>query len=138
MMWDKRLYFASKGRRAEDFFALKNLTALARFEPENLGTKGQHATSRPPKLLAFDCNYMYCVFYNITQWDVLNQYLSIWTRIINFLIFQALRIVLQCVESHANRYGRYIIPLLSISADFYVRVFVRIFSGPAMCKRTSR
>lgn len=60
------------------------------------------------------------------------------THIINCLIFQALRIVLQCVESHANRYGRYIVPLLSISADFYVRVFVRIFSGPAMCKRTTR
>jgi hypothetical protein len=32
-----------------NFFALKNLTASARFEPANLGTKGQHATSRPPK-----------------------------------------------------------------------------------------
>jgi len=31
------------------FFALKNPTASARFEPANLGTKGQHATSRPPK-----------------------------------------------------------------------------------------
>ena len=31
------------------FFALKNPTALAGFEPVNLGTKGQHATSRPPK-----------------------------------------------------------------------------------------
>ena len=31
------------------FFALKNPTALAGFEPANLGTKGQHATSRPPK-----------------------------------------------------------------------------------------
>jgi hypothetical protein len=51
---------------------------------------------------------------------------------------QALRIVLQCIESHANRYGRYIVPLLSISADFYVRVFVRLFSGPATCKRTTR
>jgi len=60
------------------------------------------------------------------------------TQVVNCLIFQALRIVLQCVESHANRYGRYIVPLLSISADFYVRVFVRIFSGPAMCKRTTR
>lgn len=60
------------------------------------------------------------------------------TQILNSLIFQALRIVLQCVESHANRYGRYVVPLLSISADFYVRVFVRIFSGPAMCKRTTR
>jgi hypothetical protein len=30
-------------------FALKNPTASAGFEPANLGTKGQHATSRPPK-----------------------------------------------------------------------------------------
>ena len=30
---------------------LKNPTASARFEPANLGTKGQHATSRPPKPL---------------------------------------------------------------------------------------
>ena len=48
---DWRLYFPSEGRRAEDFFALKNLTASAEFEPANLGTKGQHATSRPPKPL---------------------------------------------------------------------------------------
>ena len=49
--WDRRLYFPSEGRRAEDFFVLKNPTASARFEPANLGTKGQHATSRPPKPL---------------------------------------------------------------------------------------
>ena len=41
--WDKRC--------AEDSFTLKNPTALARFEPANLGTKGQHATSRPLKPL---------------------------------------------------------------------------------------
>ena len=35
------------------FFALKNPTASAGFEPANLGTKGQHATSRPPKTLMF-------------------------------------------------------------------------------------
>ena len=33
------------------FFALKNPTASAGYEPANLGTKGQHATSRPPKPL---------------------------------------------------------------------------------------
>jgi hypothetical protein len=33
------------------FFALKNPTASARFEPSNLGTKGQYAISRPLKLL---------------------------------------------------------------------------------------
>ena len=31
------------------FSALKNPTASAGFEPTNLGTKSQHATSRPPK-----------------------------------------------------------------------------------------
>ena len=41
----------SEGRRAEDFSALKNPTASVGFEPVNLGTKGQHATSRPPKPL---------------------------------------------------------------------------------------
>ena len=46
---DRRFYFPSEGRRAEDFFALKNPTASAGFEPANLGTKGQYATSRPPK-----------------------------------------------------------------------------------------
>ena len=49
--WDKRLYFPSEGRRAEDLIALKNPTASAGFEPANLDTKGQHATSRPPKPL---------------------------------------------------------------------------------------
>ena len=51
--WDKRLYFPPEGRRAEDFFALKNPTASARFEHANVGTKGQHATSRPPKPLTY-------------------------------------------------------------------------------------
>ena len=49
--WDKRLYFPSEGRPAENFFALKNSKASAGFEPTILGTKGHHATSRPPKLL---------------------------------------------------------------------------------------
>ena len=35
------------------FFALKNPTASAGFEPANLGTKGQHAASRPPKPLRY-------------------------------------------------------------------------------------
>jgi hypothetical protein len=35
----------------EDFFALKNLMASAGFELANLGTKGQHATPRPPEPL---------------------------------------------------------------------------------------
>ena len=34
--WDKRLYLPSEGRRAEDFFALKNPTVSAGFEPAKL------------------------------------------------------------------------------------------------------
>lgn len=49
----------------------------------------------------------------------------------------ALRIMLQCIESHANRYSRYIVPLLSISADFYIRVFVKVYSGAIHCKKTT-
>jgi hypothetical protein len=47
-----QLYFSSEGRRAEDFFALKNPTVSAGFEPANLGSKGQQATCRPPKPLS--------------------------------------------------------------------------------------
>jgi len=47
--WNRRLYFPSEGRRAEDFFRLKNPTASAWCVPAKLGTKGQHDTSRPPK-----------------------------------------------------------------------------------------
>jgi hypothetical protein len=42
MTWDRRLYFPSEGRRAGDFFALKNPTASAGFEPTNLGSSGLH------------------------------------------------------------------------------------------------
>ncbi|XP_042884533.1 probable tRNA (guanine(26)-N(2))-dimethyltransferase isoform X2 [Penaeus japonicus] len=48
----------------------------------------------------------------------------------------ALRIVLQCIESHANRYGRHIKPLLSMSADFYVRVVVQVFTSQYKCKES--
>ena len=40
--------------------ALKNPTASARFEPANLCTKGQHATSRPPKPLTELVKVTYC------------------------------------------------------------------------------
>ena len=38
MTWDKRLYFPSEGRIAEESFALKNPTASAGFEPANCET----------------------------------------------------------------------------------------------------
>ncbi|XP_058824535.1 tRNA (guanine(26)-N(2))-dimethyltransferase [Topomyia yanbarensis] len=49
----------------------------------------------------------------------------------------ALRILLRCIETTATRYGRYMVPLLSISADFYIRVFVRIFTSQYACKKSS-
>merc|ERR1719309_1142249 len=48
-----------------------------------------------------------------------------------------IRIVLQSLESHANRHGRYIEPLISLSIDFYVRVFVRVRTGQAACKSST-
>jgi hypothetical protein len=49
--------------RRKEFFALKNPTASATFEPANLGTKGQHATSRPPKPVSTQYN----IVNNITK-----------------------------------------------------------------------
>ena len=46
----------------------------------------------------------------------------------------ALRIILKSIESHANRYGRYIVPLLSLSVDFYFRLFLKVYTGPNKVK----
>ncbi|XP_043812998.1 probable tRNA (guanine(26)-N(2))-dimethyltransferase 2 isoform X2 [Manihot esculenta] len=48
----------------------------------------------------------------------------------------ALRILLASIESHANRYKRYIVPVLSVQIDFYVRVFVRIYTSASAMKNT--
>ncbi|KAL8193455.1 hypothetical protein R6Q57_026590 [Mikania cordata] len=48
----------------------------------------------------------------------------------------ALRVLLACIESHANRYKRYIVPVLSVQMDFYVRVFVRIYTSAGNMKNT--
>ncbi|XP_044514381.1 tRNA (guanine(26)-N(2))-dimethyltransferase isoform X2 [Gracilinanus agilis] len=50
----------------------------------------------------------------------------------------ALRIVLHSLDLRANCYQRYIVPLLSISADFYIRVFVRVYTGQAKVKASAR
>ncbi|XP_013418215.1 tRNA (guanine(26)-N(2))-dimethyltransferase [Lingula anatina] len=49
----------------------------------------------------------------------------------------ALRIVLQSIQSHASRYSRYIIPLLAVSVDFYVRIFVLVYTGAQKMKRSA-
>lgn len=49
----------------------------------------------------------------------------------------ALRIILKSLESHATVYGRYIKPLLSVSVDFYVRLFIQVFTQPAETKMSA-
>lgn len=48
----------------------------------------------------------------------------------------ALRILLQSINSHAVRYSKYIVPVLSLSIDFYFRVFVLVFDGQMKAKES--
>ena len=47
-----------------------------------------------------------------------------------------LRVVLATIETHANRYGKYIEPLAAFSIDFYCRIFVRLHVGKAPLRIT--
>lgn len=59
------------------------------------------------------------------------------TRVLKNLSFKALRMLLKFIAASAARYGRYIHPLVSISVDFYVRIFVQVFTGKKECKATA-
>ncbi|KAG0146252.1 hypothetical protein CROQUDRAFT_92868 [Cronartium quercuum f. sp. fusiforme G11] len=48
----------------------------------------------------------------------------------------ALRQVIHALSSSSARYGKYIKPLLSLSIDFYVRIFVRVYTSPVEVKKT--
>jgi tRNA (guanine26-N2/guanine27-N2)-dimethyltransferase len=50
---------------------------------------------------------------------------------------QALRIILGCVAQHAARHKRVIEPVLSLSVDFYVRMFMRVRSSASDSKFTA-
>lgn len=50
---------------------------------------------------------------------------------------QAVRMVLNMIDRSAAKYKRYIVPMLSMSIDFYVRVFVRVYTSAAEVKKTS-
>ncbi|KAG6866945.1 hypothetical protein C0991_003861 [Blastosporella zonata] len=47
----------------------------------------------------------------------------------------ALRLVLHTLSTSASRYGRFIEPLVSLSIDFYVRIFVRVKTAPLEVKK---
>jgi tRNA (guanine26-N2/guanine27-N2)-dimethyltransferase len=50
---------------------------------------------------------------------------------------QALRIILGCVAQHAARHRRVIEPVLSLSVDFYVRLFMRVRTSASESKFTA-
>ncbi|KAL6526314.1 hypothetical protein OROMI_029954 [Orobanche minor] len=47
-----------------------------------------------------------------------------------------LLILVILAKSHANRYKRYIVPVLSVQMDFYVRVFIRVYTSASSMKNT--
>lgn len=47
----------------------------------------------------------------------------------------SLRTLLHALDSAANRHKKHIVPWLSLSVDFYIRVFVRVFESPAEVKK---
>ena len=49
----------------------------------------------------------------------------------------ALRLVLGCLQTHAARHRRYIVPVVSCSIDFYVRLFVRVYTSPQEVKKSA-
>ncbi|TFY79408.1 hypothetical protein EWM64_g4603 [Hericium alpestre] len=49
----------------------------------------------------------------------------------------ALRLVLHTISTSAARYGRFIQPMLSLSIDFYVRLFVKVQSAPIKVKEAA-
>uniref|UniRef100_A0A8C4Z4B5 tRNA (guanine(26)-N(2))-dimethyltransferase n=1 Tax=Gadus morhua TaxID=8049 RepID=A0A8C4Z4B5_GADMO len=49
----------------------------------------------------------------------------------------ALRIILHSVDQRAAVYQRYIRPLISISVDFYIRVFMQVHTGQAVVKNSA-
>jgi hypothetical protein len=55
------------------FFRPKNPTASAGFEPANLGTEGQHATSRPPNPLFVEIISKNTSLKNVVQWQYVLQ-----------------------------------------------------------------
>ncbi|XP_076382619.1 tRNA (guanine(26)-N(2))-dimethyltransferase isoform X2 [Megalopta genalis] len=60
-------------------------------------------------------------------WILMDVQQYFWTLLFNVYLMEN-------IASHAARYGRYIVPILSISVDFYIRVFVKVFSSQIKCK----
>ncbi len=64
--------------------------------------------------------------------------LLILNLVFKLLVIKALRIVLASVDSVASRHKKLIVPILSCSIDFYVRLFIRVFNSPSESKKSSK
>ena len=85
-------------RSAEDFFALKNPKASAGFEPANLGSKGQHATPRPPKPLHW-------TYTEINKCETAkNAFLYLLLLSISVNNYSCQQLLFPLIISHANNY----------------------------------
>ena len=49
----------------------------------------------------------------------------------------ALRVLVHAIETSAARYAKHVQPVLCLSIDFYIRVFVRVYKRPAEVKKTA-
>ena len=111
--WDRLLYLPSEGRRTEDFFVLKNPTSSVGFEPANLGTKGQHATSRPPKPL--NCSEIPSFYFLPLTWGRKNIFLYFNLHIFRLeMEGQFLKPELACTPKNFN-----LVSLLRLRDQFY-------------------
>jgi tRNA (guanine26-N2/guanine27-N2)-dimethyltransferase len=54
----------------------------------------------------------------------------------NYMHEASLRTLLHALDSAANKHKKYIVPWLSLSVDFYIRVFVRVYESPAEVKKS--
>lgn len=54
-----------------------------------------------------------------------------------YLHEMSLRILLHSIDAAANKHKRHIVPWMSLSVDFYVRVFVRVYDSAAMVKQAA-
>ena len=70
--WDRRLYFPSEGRRAEDFFARKIRRFRPGLNPRTWVPKASTLTSRPPKPLSYTTGF----------WKLLPSLFSVWSTFI--------------------------------------------------------
>lgn len=48
----------------------------------------------------------------------------------------ALRMILYCINTMANKHGMQIEPLLSLTVDFYVRLFIRVKVSAEQCHKS--